>query len=94
MNKAKTCCIIFILILLLLAGCRHNPQHMTQDFGESYKTAFSRQVLNPDAPEDQRPVESLPGPIGNQIYKKRYTKSLTEEKEKEDSVNQKLGDIN
>lgn len=93
MNKTKTCCIILTLIILLFAGCRHTPQHLTQNFGASYKAAFSRQVLNPDGPEDHGPVDSLSGDVANQIYKKRYIKSLTEEKDEEESVNKKLGTL-
>ena len=89
----KTCCIILALLALLFTGCRHRPQHLTQNFGESSKAVFSRQVINPEAPKDYSPVNTIPGTIGNQIYHKRYVKSLTEEKKSDDSLSQELSDM-
>ena len=93
--KIETCILLIntLTTISLLSGCKHTPKNMTPDFGESYRVAFSKQVLNPDAPEDRGPVDSLSGNVGNQIYQKRYVKSLTEEKDEEDSVNKKLGDL-
>jgi hypothetical protein len=80
--------------LLLSAGCNHAPRYMSQDHGQSYKAAFSRQVVNPEGPSDPAPAETLPGALGNDIYKKRYIKSMTEERREEgESVSKQLGDL-
>ncbi|MGD9161170.1 MAG: hypothetical protein PVG39_22320 [Desulfobacteraceae bacterium] len=96
MNKTKTCILIIaaFAIISLCSGCRHTPKHLTQNFGDSYKAAFNQQVINPYAPEERGAVNSLPGALGNQIYKKRYVKSLTEEKDEEESLSKKLGALN
>ncbi len=83
-----------IACLLLFMGCRHTPRYMSPEHGQSYRAAFERQVLNIQAPEDRSPADTLPGAIGSDIYKKRYLKSMTEEKkEKEDSVSRELRDL-
>ena len=90
----KTCCFFISLTMIpICAGCRHAEKNLSSGFGKSYKAAFNRQVINPDSPKDLGPVDTLPGSVGNQIYRKRYVKSLTEEKKSEESVSQELSDL-
>jgi len=65
---------------------------MSDDFGEAYYTALSAQKLNPAAPVNPTPANSLPGELAEKIYQQRYVKSLTEKQESEDSVDDELGD--
>ena len=81
--------------MLLSAGCNHAPRYLSQDHGQSYKAAFSQQVVNPDAPENRGPVDTLPGAVGSKIYQKRYVDTLTtEQKDHQESVGQQLRDLN
>jgi type IV pilus biogenesis protein CpaD/CtpE len=69
------------LITAGMAGCGTVDKHLSEDFGQYYTEGFAAQVANPLAPEDPQPADSLPGEISDQIYQKRYIKSMTEEKE-------------
>lgn len=96
MRRTKKLCYLAaaLTMIILYSGCGHTPQYLTKNFGESYESAFSSQVINPEAPDDKKPVEALPGTIGTMIYQKRYVKSLTEEKkEEEEGVSRQLRDL-
>ena len=81
--------LIGIAVLLSCTGTA--TQHLSGDFGESFHTGFSRQVMHPEAPADPMPVDTQPGELAHQIYKKRYIKEMTEEdKDQEESVSQKI----
>jgi hypothetical protein len=66
------------------------PAHLSPDYGDAFRSAVAAQVLNPEAPEDPAPADTLPGEIASQIYKKRYIKSLTEEKKEKEGVSERL----
>jgi len=55
------------VIALFLCGCS-SSKHLSEDFGQSYTTTFSIQVINPDAPEDKTPVDGYPGEIAEKVY--------------------------
>ncbi|MBN1905176.1 MAG: hypothetical protein JW927_08785 [Deltaproteobacteria bacterium] len=93
MKLKRFCFYIALTMIVICSGCKHVPKNITPEFGKSYKTAFTRQVLNPDAPKDQSPVVTLPGNVGSEIYHKRYIKSLTEEKKSDDSISEELSDM-
>lgn len=85
---------IFIIGFLFILSCHHAPAHFSPDYGKSYRALFSRQVVNTGAPSNPEPVVTLPGAVGSDIYKKRYIKSLTEDKkEKKESVGRQLRDL-
>jgi hypothetical protein len=83
-----------IIGLFAFSGCQHAPKHLTPDHGQYFHAAFNRQVLNPDGPADPSPAITLPGDLGHEIYKERYVKSMTEEKdENSDTVSRELGGL-
>jgi hypothetical protein len=97
MNRQTSFYLFAIVLagLFLSAGCHQASRYMSQDHGQYYKAAFSQQVVNPDAPEDRRPVDTLPGAVGSKIYQKRYVDTLTtEQKDHQESVGQQLRDLN
>jgi hypothetical protein len=80
-KKLRAVFLIGGLITAGIAGCGAVDKHLSEDFGQYYTEGFAAQVANPLAPEDPQPADSLPGEISDQIYQKRYIKSMTEEKE-------------
>ena len=84
--------ILSIAAVLLLNGCgavTESPDHMAPRFGQCLENGLSAQAVNPAAPADPSPADSLPGDLADKIYKKRYEKAMTEEKkEKEDASSQ------
>ncbi|MGD8387562.1 MAG: hypothetical protein PVG49_10510 [Desulfobacteraceae bacterium] len=97
MIRHRCACILTTALtgLLLGSGCQHASRTLGLDHGTSYHAAFSRQVLNPDAPEDPTPADTMPGELAHEIYKKLYKKSMTEKKKDEnESVRQELGGTN
>jgi PBP1b-binding outer membrane lipoprotein LpoB len=87
--------ISLIFIQLAFVGCQSMAEKNPEQFGQCYRNFFSAQVKNPGAPEDASPADALPGAIGNAMYKKKYIKSMTVEKEeKKDSVGRELSDLN
>ena len=81
-----------LIISGLVFGCA-SPKHLSPDYGKACKAAFAAQVINPDAPEDPSPADTLPGDIAQKIYKERYIKGLTEEKKTEETASQQLQDM-
>lgn len=81
----------FLGVAALISCTGTATQHLSGDFGESFHTGFSRQVMHPEAPADPAPAEAQPGELAHQIYKKRYIKEMTEEdKDQEESVSQMI----
>ncbi len=75
-----------VMAVFAFAGCAGEPtSHLSNDFGQSYKTAFNAQVLHPDAPRDTSAADTLPGEIADKIYQNRYVHGLTSKpKDKDD----------
>jgi hypothetical protein len=73
-----------------LTACA-SQQEVSPNFGHCYRTAFSSQVINPDAPDDRTPADELTGTLAAQIYNERYVKSmLKEDDDEEESVSEQL----
>ncbi len=90
-NTGLTVFVIGLLsaVTILFAGCTAaTATHDKPDlyFGRSLKAAFFTQVLHPEGPSDPSPADTLPGDLADQIYKKRYFKSMTEEKKENEST--------
>lgn len=86
---------VLLTALFFFGACTSTTgERMDPQFGECLQKGLSAQVVNPDAPADQSPADSLPGELGTQIYNKRYVKSMTEEKDEEDDVSSELGGTN
>ena len=70
--------IIFpVIFLIFLTGCAQTS-HLSDEYGKSYNTLFTAQVVNPDAPHDRAPVDGMPGYTAIQIYNDVYLPGLTE----------------
>ena len=81
-------------VMILFGGCAASPtaEELNPDFGKSVQAAFAIQVIHPEGPSDPSPCDLLPGDLADQIYNKRYIKSMTEEKkEKEDAYRELSG---
>ncbi|MCK9275462.1 MAG: hypothetical protein M0P57_10260 [Syntrophales bacterium] len=55
---------IFLFSLLAVAGCQPQSMRYTEldaNWGRSYSTALSSQILNPDAGENTEPVSGITG---------------------------------
>jgi hypothetical protein len=85
--------VILLFIHLGVSGCKTTEED-TDRFGQSYRNFFTKQIINPEGPEDPSAAETLPGALGSEIYEKRYIKSMTEEAEEEsDTVSRGLRDL-
>ncbi len=80
---------------VLWAGCAAEtaPQAPSPRFGQCIQEAFYAQVLHPDAPRDASPADRLPGELADQIYKKRYVKTMTEEKKEKADTSSELSGL-
>ncbi|BBO89724.1 hypothetical protein [Desulfosarcina ovata] len=67
-----------LFALIFLSACSAAPQRLDFHFGQYVTAGFSAQPINPDAPTDPTPAETLPGDLAGHIYKKRYIKGMTE----------------
>lgn len=86
---------ILLTALFFFGACSSTTgERMDSHFGECLENGLAAQVMNPDAPDDPSPADSLPGELGTQIYNKRYLKSMTEERDEEDDVSSELGGTN
>ena len=72
--------LLFLLPFAFLFGACSTAQeeHLGPRFGECLKAGFAAQLVNPNAPNDSSPADSMPGELATQIYKNRYLKSMTE----------------
>lgn len=61
--------VIFLILVLGILGCSSSI-HMRPGLGVYTNLAFERQIINLDAPLDKAPVEGLPGPVAENIYKR------------------------
>jgi CDGSH-type Zn-finger protein len=84
-----------LIALFLFCGCgtTETKPHLDPEFGQCVKAGFEAQALNPNAPADHAPADSLPGDLANQIYKKRYIKTMTEEKKEKDDTASELSGL-
>ncbi len=82
----------FLSVIFLGQGCRRQ-MNLSRDFGKRYEKLFSAQVINPDAPENKISPDGYPGRMADKIYKKVYEKSMTEPKEKKESVSKELKEL-
>ena len=86
---------LLLAAIYLFGACSSTTgERIDHRFGECLESGLAAQVINPDAPVDPSPADSLPGDLGVQIYNKRYIKSMTEEKDEEDDVSSELGGMN
>lgn len=69
--------------LLLLNACATDCDDPSAH-GRSYRSYFSAQPVNPDAPADPAPAMTLPGNVSNDIYQKRYLPVMTEKQSEKD----------
>ena len=93
-KKIRQYACLLPMTFFLLCGCTAatTGQRLDPEFGQCLEAGFAAQALNPNAPTDPAPADSLPGDLAGQIYKKRYVKPMTEEKkEKEDTSSQLSG---
>jgi len=75
----KTCAVIGVFAVFLLAtGCAA-PRGIEMDYGTSYNLAIFSQTLNPDAAENLEPVIGFYGQAA-QATMERYQKGFQEEK--------------
>lgn len=74
-----------------LSGCASDRRHLSDDFGETYFQGVNAQIVNPAAPVNAAPADTLPGEVAQKIYNQRYVKSMTEKKEEKDDVASELG---
>lgn len=59
------------LVTMLVTGCVFGPTPLEVDYGNSYNTAKSNQILHPEAGQNMEPVEGLDGQAAN-ITVERY----------------------
>ena len=60
-----------------------HPTKLSEDFGQSFRTARDLQILHPEASENLEPVTGLDGPASNQAiqrYRKHFQKPPYETK--------------
>ena len=87
-------CSPLLIAIVLLAGCTSSSgQRMDPRFGQCLEAGFAAQVINPEAPSDPSPADTLPGDLAGQIYNKRYVKTMTEEKKKNDDASSELSGL-
>jgi hypothetical protein len=87
-------CSPLLIATLLIGGCTtaSTGGRLDPEYGRRVEAGLAAQAINPNAPDDPTPADSLPGDLANQIYKKRYIKAMTEEKkEKDDTASQLSG---
>lgn len=82
-----------LLAVVLISACSTAPQRLDPHFGAYLETGLRAQVVNPDAPSDPTPADTLPGDLAGQIYKKRYLKAMTEEKKEKESTSSQLSGL-
>ena len=73
MNKI----IFFVFFLIILTGCA-GTTHLSGEYGKSYNSLFTAQVVNPDAPQDKTPVDGMQGYTAIRIYNDTYLPGLTD----------------
>ena len=74
MMRGKYYATVVVLILLITAGCNHYGA-LPKDYGNSYNSAKSGQILNPGASKNLKPVTGLPGNAADANMKK-YAESF------------------
>jgi hypothetical protein len=55
---------------MLVAGCVFGPTQLEMDYGNSYSTAKSKQILAPEAGNNLAPVEGLDGQAADATIKR------------------------
>ncbi len=85
--------VLAIFLLVMISACQTTVErHMSPEFGRCVSAGVEAQILNPHAPRDPSSAASMPGDLAQQIYNKRYVKTMTEEKKKgEDTASQLSG---
>ncbi|BBO86511.1 hypothetical protein DSCO28_70770 [Desulfosarcina ovata subsp. sediminis] len=82
-----------LFVAIFLSACTTAPQRLDPHFGEYLEAGISAQIVNPDAPMNPAPADTLPGDLAGQIYKKRYVKSMTEEKKENENASSQLSGL-
>lgn len=57
-------------VTMLVAGCVFGPTQLERDYGKSYNTAKSNQILHPEAGHNMAPVERLDGQAADAAVKR------------------------
>ena len=63
----------------LLSACAQTTPQWDANFGNSVRTAFAQQIINPDASQNPDPVSGMDGRAARETMD-RYQKSFTEPK--------------
>lgn len=73
-----------IIAALVATACAatHN-EGCGKDMKSALNQGLRRQVINAEAPSNSSVAEGLPGDIASQIYKRRYIKTMTEDKDED-----------
>lgn len=67
------------------AACAtHNVPYNMPDVGHALKTGLACQVIRPEAPLDRFAAQELPGDLANQIYIRRYIRTMTKDEDEDD----------
>ena len=67
------------LLAIGIAGCTA-PTELEKNWGRSFETAKTSQILNPDGAGHQEPVEGLQGPVVEKILEDHFQKKSDREK--------------
>ena len=73
--------VLFALVLFMLSGCAPD-----RTFGTSYRSWFSAQAVNKEAPLEPSPAVSIPGDMASAIKERRYVSEMTEKISKESTT--------
>lgn len=79
--------ILTTFALMTLCGCATSGGNHRNEFGAAYRSWFSGQVFNKDAPTDPSPSVSFPGKVAAAIEERRYIPEMTEKKTEEKTTN-------
>ncbi|GAB6906859.1 conserved exported hypothetical protein [Desulfosarcina cetonica] len=92
LNRLRTI-LCDLLAVVLISACSAPPQRLDPHFGACLEAGLSAQAINPNAPSDPTPADTMPGDLADQIYKKRYLKTMTEEKKEKDNTSNQLSGL-
>ena len=78
--RKKVINIMAAIIAVGLFGCTQQATKLDQNWGRSFESARYNQILNPEAGNNQVPVEGIEGPAAERIMEGHLSGNATEQK--------------